>query len=69
MVAPAGSVVTVSPKMLFFSNKYEKNSYSLSVEYKSDKNGMVTFGSIIWVEDKGRHRVRSPIVVSPEMAF
>ncbi|PSR99784.1 Subtilisin-like protease [Actinidia chinensis var. chinensis] len=69
VVAPAGSVVTVSPKMLFFSNKYEKNSYSLSVEYKSDKNGMVTFGSVIWVEDKGRYRVRSPIVVSPEMAF
>ncbi|GFS30631.1 subtilisin-like serine endopeptidase family protein [Actinidia rufa] len=69
VVAPAGSVVTVSPKMLFFSNKYEKNSYNLSVEYKSDKNGMVTFGSVIWVEDKGTYRVRSPIVVSPEMAF
>ncbi|KAA8537768.1 hypothetical protein F0562_027651 [Nyssa sinensis] len=65
VTAPKGSVVTVSPEKLVFEKKYEKQSYSLTIRYMSDKNMTVTFGSIIWVEDSGKHIVRSPIVVSP----
>ncbi|KAA8528520.1 hypothetical protein F0562_035875 [Nyssa sinensis] len=62
--APVGSVVTVWPETLTFEKKYEKQSYSLTIHYTSDKNGTETFGSLIWIEDGDKHAVRSPIVVS-----
>lgn len=65
VTAPEGSVVTVSPDTMVFEETNEKQSYSLTITYVSDKNRTVTFGSIIWVEDNGKHTVRSPIVVSP----
>ncbi|CAK9135327.1 unnamed protein product [Ilex paraguariensis] len=65
VMAPKGSVVTVSPDKLVFGQMYEKQSYTLTINYSGDENEPVTFGSIIWVEDNGKHRVRSPIVVSP----
>ncbi|CAK9135330.1 unnamed protein product [Ilex paraguariensis] len=64
VTAPKGSVVTVSPDKMVFGKKYEKQSYFLTIHYSADENGTNTFGSIIWVEDNGKHRVRSPIVVS-----
>ncbi|PSR99785.1 Subtilisin-like protease [Actinidia chinensis var. chinensis] len=67
VVAPAGSKVTISPNMLVFSKKFEKKSYTLNIEYKAEGNETNTYGSIVWVEDSGKHRVRSPIVLSPEV--
>ncbi|XP_051123955.1 subtilisin-like protease SBT3 [Andrographis paniculata] len=63
--APDGSKVSVSPTTFAFGEKYEKQKYSVTVEYRGSINGTVTFGSITWVEDNGNHTVRSPIVVSP----
>lgn len=65
VTAPSGATVTVSPETLVFGEMYEKHSYSLNIHYMGDNNGTVTFGSIIWIEDNGKHTVRSPIVVSP----
>ncbi|CAL5356893.1 unnamed protein product [Camellia sinensis] len=65
VTAPEGSVVTVSPETMVFEGTNEKQRYSLTISYVSDKNRTVTFGSIIWVEDNGKHTVRSPIAVSP----
>lgn len=31
------------------------------------KVGQVSFGKIVWVEENGKHTVRSPIVVSPRV--
>ncbi|GFY98023.1 subtilase family protein [Actinidia rufa] len=67
VMAPKGSVVTVSPETLVFGETYEKQSYSLTIRYTSDKNRTVTSGSVIWVEENGKHMVRSPIVVSPKV--
>ncbi|RVW99926.1 Subtilisin-like protease SBT1.9 [Vitis vinifera] len=64
VTAPKGSKVMVSPATLAFENKYEKLSYTLTIEYKSEKDGKVSFGSLTWIEDDGKHTVRSPIVVS-----
>ncbi|XP_073276953.1 subtilisin-like protease SBT3 [Primulina huaijiensis] len=62
---PKGSTVTVEPNTLEFSSKYEKQSYSLTIKYTKNIRGEITFGSLTWVEDNGKHAVRSPIVVSP----
>uniref|UniRef100_A0A5B7BJU7 Putative subtilisin-like protease n=1 Tax=Davidia involucrata TaxID=16924 RepID=A0A5B7BJU7_DAVIN len=62
---PKGSVVTVWPETLTFGKKYEKQSYSVTIHYMSDKNGTVTFGSLIWIEEGDKNTVRSPIAVSP----
>ncbi|KAH6785100.1 hypothetical protein C2S51_037555 [Perilla frutescens var. frutescens] len=63
--ASAGSTVTVYPTTLQFGNKYEKQSYNLTINYKANTTGAITFGSITWVEQNGGHIVRSPIVVAP----
>uniref|UniRef100_A0A7N0SXI4 Subtilisin-like protease n=1 Tax=Kalanchoe fedtschenkoi TaxID=63787 RepID=A0A7N0SXI4_KALFE len=60
--------VRVSPATLVFGKMYEKQSYTVSLSYTSpSKSASVEFGSIVWVEENGKHRVRSPIVVSPEL--
>lgn len=64
VTVPKGSVVEVSPKTLVFE-KNGKQSYSLTIHYVGDSNGTVTFGSVIWIEENGKHTVRSPIAVSP----
>lgn len=69
VTAPNGSTVQVSPKTLVFKKKYEKQSYSMTIKYKSNKEGTVSFGWLVWVEDNGKHSVRSPIVVSPVVDF
>ncbi|XP_062003318.1 subtilisin-like protease SBT3 [Rosa rugosa] len=65
VTAPKGSIVTVSPETLFFSETYEKRSYTLTINYKGEKKGNVSFGELVWVEENGKYNVRSPIVVSP----
>ncbi|CDP01316.1 unnamed protein product [Coffea canephora] len=65
---PEGSVVTVFPETLVFRKKYEKRSYSLTIHTKIDENNQVTYGAVIWVEDNGKHSVRSPIVVTPKIS-
>lgn len=62
---PNGTTITVSPQTLVFRKKYEKQSYSLSIRYRSTGEFVVADGSITWIEENGKHRVRSPIVVSP----
>ncbi|KAL6146895.1 hypothetical protein ACLB2K_057571 [Fragaria x ananassa] len=65
VIAPQGSKVTVSPDTLFFSEKYEKQSYTLTISYKGKKKGNVSFGEIVWAVVDLKYMVRSPIVVSP----
>ncbi|KAL3538244.1 hypothetical protein ACH5RR_001610 [Cinchona calisaya] len=69
VTAPEGSIVEVRPKTLAFQEKYDKQSYSLTIIFPSQKNAAVTFGSITWNEVGGTHIVRSPIVVSPSFAI
>ncbi|KAL5566768.1 hypothetical protein UlMin_029932 [Ulmus minor] len=65
VVAPNGARISLVPSTLVFGKKYEKQKYSLSIEYQGNKRDIVSFGSLVWVEEKGNHTVRSPIVVSP----
>ncbi|KAL3840416.1 hypothetical protein ACJIZ3_025007 [Penstemon smallii] len=62
---PSGSTITVSPRSLVFGKKYEKQSYTLTMRYSFSNEFSVTYGSITWIEENGKHTVRSPIVVSP----
>ncbi|KAH0680429.1 hypothetical protein KY284_021514 [Solanum tuberosum] len=65
MVVPSNTNISVYPSRLSFSSKYEKLSYTLTVEYNGNKTGEVVFGSITWVDIIGLHAVTSPIVVAP----
>ncbi|KAF7141602.1 hypothetical protein RHSIM_Rhsim06G0052500 [Rhododendron simsii] len=65
VTAPLGSSVMVSPDTLVFQKPNEKKAYSVTIHYNGDKNGTVTFGSLVWIEENGAHTVRSPIVVAP----
>ncbi|KAL9143812.1 hypothetical protein ABFS82_14G258500 [Erythranthe guttata] len=61
---PANTRVRIQPKTLVFQKKYEKQSYSLNIRYRGDNNAFPRHGSLTWVEETGKHVVRSPIVVS-----
>ncbi|KAL6146894.1 hypothetical protein ACLB2K_057570 [Fragaria x ananassa] len=67
VTAPKGSTVIVSPEILNFANIYEKQSYTVTIKYKGDKQNKVSFGELVWVEENGKYKVRSPIVVSPDL--
>lgn len=67
VIAPIGSHITVIPNILVFNHTYDKKSFTMTIEYESDKNEKVTYGSLVWVEDNQKHKVRSPIVISPEV--
>ncbi|THG19139.1 subtilisin-like protease SBT1.9 [Camellia sinensis] len=69
VMAPTGSKVRISPRMLIFNGKYDRKSYTLSIERKSNLNGTMTYGSLVWIEDSGTRMVRSPIVLSREVHF
>lgn len=65
---PKGSAVRVSPNTLVFKRKYEKQSYTLTIKSRSwDKKPDISYGELVWVQEKGKHVVRSPIVVSPNI--
>ncbi|GLT93514.1 hypothetical protein SLE2022_113040 [Rubroshorea leprosula] len=69
VVEPEGSTIVISPETLVFRQTYEKQSYNVSMKYKSNKKGKVSFGEIVWIEENGNHTVRSPIVMSPIVRF
>ncbi|KAA8528522.1 hypothetical protein F0562_035877 [Nyssa sinensis] len=59
-----GFNVSVEPNKLVFKQKYEKQSYKLSIEGPRLMEKKVVYGSLSWVEIKGKHAVRSPIVAT-----
>ncbi|KAL0438757.1 UNVERIFIED_CONTAM: Subtilisin-like protease SBT3 [Sesamum latifolium] len=61
---PKDSVITVSPEKLVFQKKNEKQRFSLTICYKTYDEYVINHGSITWVEENGKHTVRSPIVVT-----
>lgn len=69
MTAPEDSVVVVSPNILTFEEKYERQSYNVTINYKGNDREKVLFGELVWVEENDKHRVRSPIVISPSFSF
>ncbi|XP_060203476.1 subtilisin-like protease SBT1.3 [Lycium barbarum] len=56
-----GAVVKVEPAQLNFTSKHQKLSYKVIFETKSRQKAP-EFGSLVWKD--GRHKVRSPIVVT-----
>ncbi|KAK1389403.1 Subtilisin-like protease preproenzyme [Heracleum sosnowskyi] len=59
-----GLMVNVVPDKLIFRNKYETQSYKLSIQGPRMMKNKIIHGSITWVELTGRHHVRSPIVAT-----
>lgn len=67
MTPPRGSTVKVSPPILMFTKKYEKQSYQVSISYEKRRGKEeVAFGALVWVEENGNRTVRSPIVIVPK---
>ncbi|XP_057545236.1 subtilisin-like protease SBT3 [Amaranthus tricolor] len=66
---PKGFRVKVHPKTLVFKGQNDKQSFNLTLKYKFDHDLRETFGSLVWMEHNGHHRVRSPIVVAPTSYF
>lgn len=60
-----GFKISVAPTTLTFRQKYERQSYKLTIEErpKAVKDSVV-FGYLSWVENEGKHVVRSPIVAT-----
>ncbi|WOG98990.1 hypothetical protein DCAR_0418336 [Daucus carota subsp. sativus] len=56
--------ISVEPDRLVFKEKYEKQSYKLSIEGPKMLKNKVVHGSISWIESKGKHVVRSPIIAT-----
>ncbi|XP_021749993.1 subtilisin-like protease SBT1.9 [Chenopodium quinoa] len=69
ITAPKGAQVRVYPRTLVFKRRYEKQSYTMTIKYKSADKSENTYGSLVWMENHGQHRVRSPIVISPTVYF
>lgn len=69
VTAPEDSVVVVSPKILTFQEKYERQSYNVTTNYKGNDKEKVSFGELVSVEENDKHMVRSPIVISPFFGF
>lgn len=60
-----GFEVKVTPTILTFKHKYEKQSYTVSVVGpKSVPNTWVVFGYLSWVGNGGKYVVRSPLVAT-----
>ncbi|KAK9112744.1 hypothetical protein Scep_020263 [Stephania cephalantha] len=59
-----GFRMTVEPSRLIFKKKDEKLSYKLSIEGPSLMKELVVHGSLAWIDEEGRHVVRSPIVAT-----
>ncbi|KAI9166173.1 hypothetical protein LWI28_027495 [Acer negundo] len=59
-----GLKVYVEPERLEFKQKYEKQSYKLTLEGPKWLEKVVIFGSLTWVNDDGKYVVRSPIVAT-----
>ncbi|KAJ3707670.1 hypothetical protein LUZ61_011375 [Rhynchospora tenuis] len=60
-----GLLITVKPDKLVFKKKYEKQSFEVRIEGQiRNRKEEVVHGSLAWVDDKGNHEVRSPIVAT-----
>jgi subtilisin family serine protease len=60
-----GLLITVKPDQLVFSKKYEKQSFEVRIEGQiQNKKEEVFHGSLTWLDDKGKHEIRSPIVAT-----
>lgn len=59
-----GLKVYVEPQRLVFKQKYEKQSYKLTLEGPKLLEKVVVYGSLSWVDDNGEYVVRSPIVAT-----
>ncbi|KAB1221470.1 Subtilisin-like protease [Morella rubra] len=59
---PLGFQVSVVPRRLLFGRKYEKQTYTLTLT-STGLMSHLSFGQIIWVEENGKHLVKSPIVI------
>uniref|UniRef100_A0A5B7AQH6 Putative subtilisin-like protease n=1 Tax=Davidia involucrata TaxID=16924 RepID=A0A5B7AQH6_DAVIN len=59
-----GLKVSVVPEKLVFKEKYEKQSYKLSIEGPRLMKKLGVYGYLSWVEIEGTHEVRSPIVAT-----
>ncbi|KAH6785108.1 hypothetical protein C2S51_037563 [Perilla frutescens var. frutescens] len=61
---PVNTTARVRPQTLVFRKKYEKLSYSVTIRYKGDLDVQHREGAVIWMDETGKYRVRSPIMVS-----
>ncbi|KAF8030556.1 hypothetical protein BT93_E2861 [Corymbia citriodora subsp. variegata] len=59
-----GFKIDVVPDKLTFKEKYEKLTYKLTIEGPKQKNETLVFGSLSWMDDGGKHLVKSPIVAT-----
>ncbi|KAF8377560.1 hypothetical protein HHK36_030942 [Tetracentron sinense] len=59
-----GIQVKVVPDKLVFGQKYEKQSYKLSLEGPRLIKEAVVHGSLSWIDVDGKHVVRSPVVAT-----
>ncbi|KAJ0972005.1 hypothetical protein J5N97_019964 [Dioscorea zingiberensis] len=64
VVSPGGVDIRVKPETLVFKEKYEKLNYEVQIK-RSRKRSEKKYsdGSIIWLDIKGKYKVRSPVVV------
>ncbi|KAG6422079.1 hypothetical protein SASPL_118642 [Salvia splendens] len=62
--APVNTTVVVRPQTLVFKKKYEIKSYSLTIRYNADIRIQHREGAVIWIDQAGKYRVRSPIMVA-----
>lgn len=58
-----GVKISVRPHRLDFKHKNEKLKYSVRVEVNSWKSGKTLDGVVTWTDEKGKYKVRSPLVV------
>ncbi|XP_031123951.1 subtilisin-like protease SBT3 [Ipomoea triloba] len=59
------SQIEINKASLSFKNTYEEAEYTLVLTYKGNQTGEVEFGSVTWVDESGKYKVRSPIAVAP----
>ncbi|XP_051139017.1 subtilisin-like protease SBT3 [Andrographis paniculata] len=66
---PRESTIEISPMTLTFAKKYEKRSYTMTIRYRSYSPSETNSGAITWIDGSGKHRVRSPIVVTTTVSI
>ncbi|XP_047983692.1 subtilisin-like protease SBT3 [Salvia hispanica] len=62
--APVNTTAVVEPQTLVFRRKNETKRYSLTIRFKADIEIQHREGAVIWTDQTGKYRVRSPIMVS-----
>ncbi|KAJ0971977.1 hypothetical protein J5N97_019936 [Dioscorea zingiberensis] len=64
VMAPTWLSVVVQPNVLVFKEMYEKQRYTVDIKVvRSKGEEEAGYGAVIWVDDKGKYTVRSPLVV------